>query len=72
MVAPMEGAAEEQDVDEKMDEELPVEGRSARVVRMCGEPVSDASACSLRSALRRCLTRSRHGWAAHQQQSGAE
>ena len=29
MVAPMEGAAEGQDVDEKMDEQLPVEERSA-------------------------------------------
>ena len=29
VVAPMEGAAEEQDGDEKMDEELPVEERSA-------------------------------------------
>ena len=37
MVAPMEGAAEEQDIDEKMDEELPVEERSAGVVRKPGE-----------------------------------
>ena len=29
MVAPMEGGPEEQDVDEKIDEELPVEERSA-------------------------------------------
>ena len=33
----MEGAVEEQDVDEKTDEELPVEERSARVARMLGE-----------------------------------
>ena len=38
MVAPMEGAVEEQDVDEKMDEELPVEERTARVVRKPGVP----------------------------------
>ena len=41
MVAPMEGAAEGQDVDEKMDEELPVEERSARVVRKSGEPTPE-------------------------------
>ena len=32
-VVPMEGETEEQDVDEKMDTELPVEERSPRVVR---------------------------------------
>ena len=41
MVAPMEDAAEGQDVDEKMDEELPVEERSARVVRKSGEPTPE-------------------------------
>ena len=41
MVAPMEGAAEGQDVDEWMDEELPVEELSARVVRKPGEPMPE-------------------------------
>ena len=41
MVAPMEGAAEGQDVDEKMDEELPVEEQSARVVRKPAEPTPE-------------------------------
>ena len=41
MVAPMEDAAEGQGVDEKMDEELPVEERSARVVRKPGEPTPE-------------------------------
>ena len=41
MVAPKESAAEEQDVDEKMDEELSVEERSARVVRKPGEPTQE-------------------------------
>ena len=41
MVAPTEGAAKGQDVDEKMDEELPVEARSARVVRKPGEPTPE-------------------------------
>ena len=41
VVAPMEGAAEGQDVDEKMDEELPVEELSARVVRKPGEPTPE-------------------------------
>ena len=40
MVAPMD-APEGQDVDEKMDEELPVEERSARVVRKPGEPTPE-------------------------------
>ena len=44
MVAPMEDAAEGQDVDGKMDEELPVEERSARVVRKPGEPTPERSA----------------------------
>ena len=41
MVAPMLGAAEGQDVDEKMDEEAPVEERSARVGRKPGEPTPE-------------------------------
>ena len=41
MVAPMAGAAVRQDVDEKMDEELPVEEQSARVVRKPGEPTRE-------------------------------
>ena len=41
MVAPNEGAAEGQDVNEKMDEELPVEERSARVVRKPCEPTPE-------------------------------
>ena len=41
MVAPPEGAAEGQDVDEKMDEELPIEERSARVVQKPGEPTPE-------------------------------
>ena len=41
MVAPMECAAEGQDVDEKMDEVLSVEERSARVVRKPGEPTPE-------------------------------
>ena len=41
MVAPMEGAAEGQDVDEKMDEVLPVEERYARVVRKLSAPTPE-------------------------------
>ena len=41
MMASVEGAAEEQDVGEKMDEELPVEERSARAVRKFGEPTPE-------------------------------
>ena len=41
MVAPTEGEGEEQDVDEKMDEELPVEEWSERVVRKPVEPTPE-------------------------------
>ena len=40
MVAPLKVRQREQDVDEKTDEELPVEERPARAVRKPGEPRS--------------------------------
>ena len=41
MLAPMTGGAEGQDVGEKMAEELPLEERSARMMRRLGEPTPE-------------------------------
>ena len=58
VVAPMEGAAEEQVVDEKMDEELTVQERSARVMRKPGEPAHDERSAheGTHLPLRDCVT----------------